>query len=453
MFLAGCLAIDTPSLARMYVGKGTAVPLAASGQKGPLVWSATGLPPGVTLNSSTGVLSGVGESPGTFPVAITATDPAGDNASVVKNLNLTIGTSSMRRFGSTVDETSRASISGDGRYLVYAAQTTSGCFCDTVFEYDRTSGTTTARTSTSPSADGATEPVISNDGQFIAYHDYATNQIKVWDRSTGATTQLTHGNESVSIIKMSGDGQYLVFGSASSDLVPGDTNGLYDIFLVDRTTAAVVRVTNADAGGVGYDGGMISQDGMYVTYSGGSSDLVPGDTNGYDDVFVWNRATGVTTRITDGNGESFSPSISGDGGQIAFVSRATNLVPGDTGENLDIFVWTRATGKTARITTSAQELGSNDPLISADGQTVIFNSDNSDLVPADTNGKRDLFMWDRPSRGTTRITDSNADSAPLAIAPLAISSDGTGVVFSSLATNLVSGDSNGYADVFLWAPT
>jgi archaellum component FlaF (FlaF/FlaG flagellin family) len=129
--------------------------------------------------------------------------------------------------------------------------------------------------------------------------------------------------------------------------VPGDTNGTWDVFVHDRVTGQTTRVSVASDGtqGNGHSGSpSISADGRYVAFSSSASNLVPGDTNGRGDVFVHDRLTGQTTRVsvasdgTQGNGDSWWPSISADGRYVAFASEASNLVPGDTNGTWDVFV-------------------------------------------------------------------------------------------------------------------
>src|SRR5437867_824550 len=149
----------------------------------------------------------------------------------------------------------------------------------------------------------------------------------------------------------------------------------------------------------------ISADGRFVAFSSLATNLVPGDTNGAFDVFVHDRLTGTTERVsvdsagTQGHGNSSEPSISADGRFVAFSSVATNRVPGDTNAAFDVFVHDRLTGTTERVSVASagtQGNGSSlDPSISADGRFVAFSSVATNLVPGDTNGKEDVFVHDR----------------------------------------------------------
>jgi Tol biopolymer transport system component len=146
---------------------------------------------------------------------------------------------------------------------------------------------------------------------------------------------------------LSADGRYVAFSSEASNLVPGDTNDTYDVFVRDQQTGTTSRVSVSGTGEQGSDYSYdpaISADGRYVTFASGAWNLVPGDTNDTTDVFVRDRRTGTTGRVSvsgtgeQGNGESFSPVLSADGRYVAFDSDASNLVPGDTNDTNDVFV-------------------------------------------------------------------------------------------------------------------
>ncbi len=177
---------------------------------------------------------------------------------------------------------------------------------------------------------------------------------------------------------ISADGRYVAFHSAASNLVANDTNGKVDVFVHDRQTGAtsLVSVAPASAGANGDSAaGPISADGRFVAFHSLASNLVPGDTNPFRDVFVHDRDAGTTTRVSldsfDGqaNGPSEGPSISADGRFVAFTSTASNLVGGDTNATYDVFVKDLQTRETARVSVSSAGLqgnaGSADASISA----------------------------------------------------------------------------------------
>ena len=264
--------------------------------------------------------------------------------------------------------------------------------------------------------------------------------------------------------KVSDDGRFVAFASTASNLVDADTNGAYDIFVRDRQERVTTRVSMASDGGEGNErsccGISISGDGRYVAFDSLSSNLVPADANQTWDVFVHDRQTGSTTRVSvasdgsEGNLFSFDPSISSDGRFVAFHSWASNLVSGDTNDVQDVFVHDRQTGTTTRASVASdgtQADGfSSDAVISADGRYVAYNSSAPNLVAGDTNGELDVFVLDRETGGTTRAsvaTDgSQGSSASFAST---ISGDGRYVAFDSNSDTLAAGDTNGVVDVFV----
>jgi Tol biopolymer transport system component len=274
----------------------------------------------------------------------------------------------------------------------------------------------------------------------------------------------TEGNsDSLYRPSISADGRYVAFRSNASNLVVGDTNNAWDIFVHDRQSGLTERVNIDSAGAeVNVDSSdpSISADGRYVAFRSYASNLVAGDTNGYADVFVHDRQTGLTERVsvssagTQGDEESVGPSISADGRYVAFWSRASNLVADDTNGHYDIFVHDRQTGQTQRVSVDSTGAQSNDSShslsISADGRYVAFTSDASNLVAADTNEERDVFVHDRLTGQTERVSvDSMGVQADYRSHNSRISADGRCVVFESGASNLVAGDTNDAWDIFV----
>src|SRR5438093_763515 len=183
-----------------------------------------------------------------------------------------------------------------------------------------------------------------------------------------------------------------------------------------------VRVSVASDGTEGNDvslGSALSADGRFVAFDSAATDLVAGDTNGVSDVFVHDRQTGTTERVSvasdgaQGNNASSYPALSADGRFVAFDSDATNLVAGDTNGTTDVFVHDRQTGTTERVSVASgggtQGNGKSGgffafPALSADGRFVAFQSDATNLVAGDTNGTTDVFVHDRPTATTERVT-------------------------------------------------
>jgi Tol biopolymer transport system component len=223
-----------------------------------------------------------------------------------------------------------------------------------------------------------------------------------------AGTQGDDASETWGSAQISADGRFVVFDSYATSLVPNDTNDSTDIFVRDRLTGETTRVSVDSTGKQANDyslGAAISFEGRYVAFDSFASNLVAADTNQQEDVFVHDCLTGETTRMSvdslgnQGNNFSAGSSISGNGQYVAFVSAATNLVSGDTNNSTDIFVHDRLTGETTRVSVdSAGNQGNGDstlPSISADGRFVAFESRASNLIPADTNNSSDVFVHDR----------------------------------------------------------
>lgn len=275
--------------------------------------------------------------------------------------------------------------------------------------------------------------------------------------STGAPALGTHLDSA-----LSGDGDVVAFSSDSADLVAGDTNSTWDVFVHHRPSGVTERVSVASDGSEANsysDSAAFSADGRYVTFRSNASNLVPGDTNGIGDLFLHDRQTGHTERISvasDGgetpHGAHLESSISADGRYVAFVS--SGLVPGDTNGEWDVHVRDRLLGTTTRVSVASDGSqangGSSQPSISADGRYVAFPSYASNLVPGDTNGTYDVFVHDRATATTTRVSvaadGSQADN--YSFHP-SISADGQLLAFASEASNLVSGDTNAVPDIFV----
>jgi Tol biopolymer transport system component len=271
------------------------------------------------------------------------------------------------------------------------------------------------------------------------------------------------GNDnSIGVATISGYGRYVAFWSVASNLVLGDSNGRQDIFLRDRFDGTTVRVS-VNSGGTQGDGNSyspsINADGRYVVFTSSATNLVPGDANGFDDVFLRDLDTGTTSRVSAGGGgeadnNSGSPDINGMGRYVVFDSAASNLVVGDTNNGFDIFLRDVVMGSTARVSVSGSGVQANSdsysPSISADGRYVAFSSDAYNLVANDTNAQTDIFVRDVVGGATTRVSvsSSGGQGNSESWGP-SLSADGRYVAFSSYAGNLVSGDSNAAADVFV----
>jgi hypothetical protein len=379
------------------------------------------------------------------------------------------------------------SISGDGRYVAFFSFADDLVPGDTNVAYDafvrdRQSGTTERVSIDSAGVQGndlSINASISADGRYVAFESLATNlvvgdtnlvaDIFVHDRQTGTTVRASvdsagvQGNDSSLAPSISGDGRFVAFVSAATNLVSGDTNSVGDIFVHDmqtgETTRASVDSTGLEGNGYCYSCS-ISADGRFVAFQSYSSNLVPGDTNGWSDVFVRDRQNGTTERVSvgpgglEGDGDSYSSLISADGRYAVFASYADNLVNGDTNGLQDAFLRDRQSGTTERVSLGSaggQGNGASFPAsITGDGRYVGFQSDATNFVAGDTNGFQDVFVRDRQS-GTTELVsvDSAGAQANADCYFSLISTDGRIVAFYTAATNLVAGDTNGTYDVFV----
>ncbi len=260
----------------------------------------------------------------------------------------------------------------------------------------------------------------------------------------------------------------MVFESEASNLVADDTNGWADIFVHDRETGETARVSVASDGTPGDSSSLepvISADGRHVAFWTNASNLVADDSNTFRDVMVHDRETGETTRVnvsadgTQAHGYTFGHlSISGDGRTIAFQSQATNLVSDATDGRNHIYVHDRETGETtlASVMTGGTLagcddfcLGASNPSLSGDGQLVVFDSDLTGLVEGDTNESHDIFLHDRQTGETTRVSLNN-DGEQLGESSTAgvISADGRFIAFETGAA-IIATDYNFRTDIYL----
>jgi Tol biopolymer transport system component len=276
-------------------------------------------------------------------------------------------------------------------------------------------------------------------------------------------------------VGLSAKGRLVLINSHATDLVRGDTNERWDVFVHDRATGRTQRVSVSTRGAQaratrdpwgGSTAGGISANGRYVVFQSDAPNLVAGDTNRLTDVFLLDRARGVTTRLSVGphgqaNGASAFAAISANGRFVAFQSDASNLVARDTNHSVDVFVRDLATGKNSRVNVSSRGVQarglseSTQPVLSLDGRFVAFESSATNLVRGDTNKLADVFVHDRRTGRTERVSvtskgkqagadrTNNGSNAP------SISGDGRYVAFHSADSNLVPGDTNRTFDIFV----
>jgi len=347
--------------------------------------------------------------------------------------------------------------------------------------------------------------LISADGLWVAFASTApdlvagqsdgnnTEDVFLLDRATGTLILVSHAAGSSSLtangtsrqVAISGDGRFVLFASTSSNLLAGQivqpSNFGTDLFLWDRTTGATVLVSHSAGSPTtgGNDTSIslgMSSDGQFVAFASRATDLITGgtDTNGGFDVFLWNRSSGATTLVSHTAGSaavaanapsSFDGSLSADGRWLAYSSLATDLVAGagDANAASDVFLWDRTTGASVLVSydiSSANVAGnaaSSGPKISKDGGWIAFASMATNLISGQTDsaGTADLFLWGRTSSTATLVTHM-ATLPATAVGGLlgtwSISDDGSFVAFSDTATSLMSGqvDANSVTDVFLF---
>jgi len=397
--------------------------------------------------------------------------------------------------GSEGDASSTTSaVSADGRAVAFVSGSSTfnpgdqNLLLD-VYVRDRAAGTT-ERISVGPNGADANgqsaTPVLSSDGRFVAFTSAATNLVAgdangrfdvfVRDRQAGTLEMVslaadgTQGTSDSIAPAISADGRYVAFASAAP-FVPEDTNGSFDVYVRDRVAGATARASVASDGTQSNGLSLaprISADGTAVVFHSFASNLVTNDTNNVADVFAHDRATGTTTRVSvsstgaQSTRQSVGAQVSGDGRFVAFDSDATNLVPGDANGRTDVFVHDRVSGATERVSVSTLGGEGNNqsgfvdpPSLSFDGRWVAFTSGASNLVPDDTNGRVDVLLRDRQLGTTTRVNVAVDGTEADGSSTLwaNVSADGSVVVFASSATNLVANDSNFVSDVFAWIDT
>jgi Tol biopolymer transport system component len=363
--------------------------------------------------------------------------------------------------GGSENVSGRGCMSADGRWIVFTSAASNllaaGQPADSnnrkdVLLRDNVDGSTKLvsvnRFGTASANGDSVNARITPDGRFVVFESAASNLVAgdtnnvrdvfVRDLATGTTTLASRPNagglssrESF-FPEMSADGRLVVFSSGDGNLVTGDSNGRIDIFVRDLTAGTTRMVSRNSANSNGGNGlstdAHISGDGAYVVFTSAASDLVAGDTNGTTDVFRRNLLTNSTELVSatpggaPGNAASGSTAqsnriaISSNGEVIAFESRASNLTSlPDQNANTDIFVRDMRAGTTSLA--SANQAGSaagsgqsRDPDLSADGRVVAFDSTAGDLVPLDGNGTFDVFVRDLNQDVTTLVSHSVAST-------------------------------------------
>ncbi len=264
------------------------------------------------------------------------------------------------------------------------------------------------------------------------------------------------------------DGRYLALTSTSTHVVPGDVNAVADVFRLDRSSGVWQLVSVSTSGAQGNAassaelGGSLSADGNLVAFLSAASNFAPGDATGTEDVFVRDMLSGVTECISVSAsglpaGGCNKVDLSADGRWIVFSSTANNIVAGDANNELNVFVRDRASGVTRLVDVTLAGAAASQTwsasAISGDGRFVIFNSASSQLVAGDTNGQTEPFCADLLSGAIERIAISSggveANNYSVSDTGWLVSYDGRFVAFTSQASTLVAGDTNNRLDAFV----
>ena len=352
--------------------------------------------------------------------------------------------------------------------------------CADVFVHDQLTGVTERVSLDSSGGQANNASFVSDmspDGRFVAFSSSATNLVAgdtngygdafIRDLQTDNTERISltstggQANDNVYPTGMSADGRFVAFHSGASNLVPGDTNGDFDVFVRDRqlgTTERVSITSNGDEANFGGLGGLISDNGRLVAFGSHSTNLAPNlPPLVISRVYVHDRDTGATTMASVNSagdyGTAYAFDMTADGRFVAFASGSTNLVSGDTNGKIDIFVHDRQTGLTSRVSIdSSGAQGNNDSGgggigVSADGRFVSFESLASNMVMNDTNNEGDIFVHDRQTSITTRVSigGDGSEGNEGSTNPV-VTVSGRYVAFTSPASNLVAGDTNNSCD-------
>lgn len=328
-------------------------------------------------------------------------------------------------------------------------------------------------------------PALSADGRFVAFQSYAANLMLgdtngrvdtfVRDRWLGLTERVSVSSTGAQgahppvmlqpferLQVLSADGRFVAFVSLHANLVVGDTNSTYDIFVRDRALHTTERV-NVGPGGVQANAQSwqpaISADGRFVAFGSGASNLVAGDTNSASDVFVVNRLSGalelVSVALGGGVGSHGAgrPVLSSDGRFVAFIGLSPNYVPFDTNGADDAFVRDRLLGSTERVSVATGGGEALGPVytvaLSSDARFALFTTSSDLLAPGDSDQRSDAFVRDRVAHTTTLVSldASDANIAPHATRG-AVSGDGRWLAFDTLGA-YAPGDGNFDEDVYV----
>jgi Tol biopolymer transport system component len=464
--------------------------LAVTGGTAPFTWTLFGgaLPtgsPALSLDANTGVVSGTPDAAGNFTADFIVTDSTGQtaNGSVLFAIHSRTDRVSVNSSGTAGSGVSLApSINGDGSLVAFVSQSTNfvtGVSGSQIYLHNRQtnqievisrdSDTTLVNEGGGVSSD----PSISSDGRLVAFVSLSANlvtgvsgqQIYVRDRQTGQTTVISKSSAGVvgtgasSAPAISADGRFVAFVSASTNLVTG-VNGT-QVYVHERQTGQTTLVSKDNSVTPVAGNGVsatpaISSDGQFVAFASLSTNLVAG-VGANQQIYIHDRLASLngvtsliskdTVTITAGNGASSAPTMSGDGQFVAFVSAATNIVAGFSGQQ--VYVHDRNTGVNGTNslisrdnsgTPNAGDQNSSVPSISSSGRYVAFASLATNLETG-VSGQQ-IYLHDRNGPTTSLVSRDNTGSLVEGNAPSdtpSIDDNGGFVAFASQASNLLAG--------------
>lgn len=378
------------------------------------------------------------------------------------------------------------SVSGDAQWVAFESEASNLVSSDTnsasdifVVREDSTVMEPVSVVSAGSTANGASwDASISSDGGLVVFTSESSDLVgeynpAAWDvflrnRASGSTILVSKGlvgpaNGSSWSPEISGSGRFVVFVSAATNLVASDQNGLPDVFIYDSVSGHTELVSRSLVGSAASGESnepAISFDGRYVAFASNAEDIASTRPNGVTDVFLLDREAGVTAQISvpvndlfASNGDSFAPTISGNGKHVGFVSTANNLSVPDVNGFADVFVYDVESGDMDLVSKGWLSWPANGPSTSPslgwDGKKIAFQSSASNLAPHDDNGLVDVFVLDFHS-ARPRLISSNGVSGGSGIsASPSMSFDGSRIAFESAAEDLVFNDANDQWDVFV----
>jgi uncharacterized repeat protein (TIGR01451 family) len=356
-----------------------------------------------------------------------------------------------------------------------------------IFTRNRTTNTT-RKISVGPNGEQADQrsfdPAVSANGRYVSFISYATNLVPGdtnredyvdngldvflydWVTNTLKRVTLTWDGKQIdgnNVGFITPDASHVVFSSNGINVESSPSNGdrLSAIYIRNLQTGAIERITKAPDGSYPNDivvGAQPSYDGRFIVYLSDATNLVT-DTNGVRDVMLYDRQTQQTILVSkpigggQSNGTSSPAVISSDGRYIAFRSFASNLVPGDTNGQSDIFVYDRVLSTMELVSVSSTgALGngeSKDPAICGNGRFVSFTSVATNLVPLAHNGQRQVYVHDRVTGTTTLVTGTDTFMGNGKAHRSTLSADCSTIGFSTEASNMIANDNNGMRDLFV----